>query len=197
MLWFVPRLFGLALWRVLFVSRNRNKLVVKGLGQVGDSGQQRDQDLLRPRLSALIQAVGCGVDVRVVNVIVYPSSNPVYDVELDSAASVEAVVRGFFKFTRRRDPVRKPRELEKVSMHHSVTPGTRVRISLLRVRKSFFFSLILVIHPCVFQYVLIQLVLPIEFPFAPRKWYFLGDFRELTYTALIRVYQWCLLSTVF
>ena len=74
------------------------------------------------------------MDFEVVNVVVFPSGNhPVYDVELCSPGAVEALVREFFKYTRRRDPVQRPAELDRVSIHHSVTPGTRVRIALLRV----------------------------------------------------------------
>ena len=112
-------------------SRNRTHLVVKGLP--GDSSHGPDQ--LRARLATLLQSINSTIGFSVLNVITYPSaSTPVYDVELDSAAAVSSLIREFFKFTRRQDPVRRPPGLERVSIYNSVTPGTRIRISLLRVR---------------------------------------------------------------
>ena len=64
----------------------------------------------------------------------YSSSSPIYDVELDSADSVDQLLIASFRFSRKKDPVRRPPELENVSVYHAVTAGTRIRISLLRVR---------------------------------------------------------------
>ena len=116
-------------------SRNRSHLVVKGLGQVGSSGAQRDQVALRSRMTSVLQLVGIRTQFSVLNVVVFPSAtSPVYDVEIEPVEAVDLLVREFFKFVRRQDPVRRPPELDRVSIHHSVTPGTRIRISLLRVR---------------------------------------------------------------
>ena len=107
---------------------------MKGLGTVGQADPPRDQGLLREKMTAVLEAVGRGFEVNVVNVIMFSSgSRPVYDVELDSVSVVDQIVREFYKFTRRRDPVQRPKELANVSIHHSVTSGTRVRIALLRV----------------------------------------------------------------
>ena len=107
-------------------------MIVKGLGRI-DGSNSRDQEGLRARVARVLGAIG-SVPVAVLKVVVYPPhSAPVYDCELSSAEAVSALVRDFYKFTRRRDPVRRPVELEGVSVYHSVTPGTRVRISLLRV----------------------------------------------------------------
>ena len=86
-------------------------------------------------MASLLALIDCTYPFVVKNVVVYPSRvSPVYEVVLDSSAAVEHLVKDFFKFTRRRDPVARPPELAKVSIHHSVTPGTRVRLALLRVR---------------------------------------------------------------
>ena len=82
-------------------------------------------------------------------VIVYPSKGkPVFEVVLDSAAGVEGLIREFYKYVRRKDPIARPPELSGVSIYHSVTIGTRIRISMLRV--SFFYLMLLFIH-CLFS----------------------------------------------
>ena len=113
-------------------------MIVKGLGSVLP-GQTRDPDLLKSRLTSVLSLYGVP-EFTVVSVISYPPpSNPVYDVTLGSADEVESILRESYKFSRRRDPVVRPPELKSVTLYHSVTPGTRVRISLLRVRVVFFF----------------------------------------------------------
>ena len=114
-------------------------MIVKGLGQVGSSsGSQRSPEVLRTRLKSVLDKIGVDEEFSVLNVILYPASSPVYDVELDSVVAVEALVRNFFKFTRRKDPVSRPPELDKVSVYHSVTTGTRIRLALLRVNNFYF-----------------------------------------------------------
>ena len=114
--------------------RNRTHVIVKGLGQVGSSGSQQDPRLLKSRLTSVLAHVGAQTAYTVVNVMVYSSSvYPVYDVQLDSLEAVGSLLKEFSKFTRRRDPVPRPAELQGVSLYRSVTTGTRVRVSLLRV----------------------------------------------------------------
>ena len=106
--------------------------MVKGLGS--SLGDVRGPEMLRSRFASLLALVGTAVPFVVRNVIVYPArGRPVYEVVLDSAAGVEALIKEFFKYTRRKDPIARPPELSGVSVFHSVTAGTRVRISLLRV----------------------------------------------------------------
>ena len=120
---------------MILVFRTQCRLVVKGLGVVGSSGSQRNPDLLKARLTSVLSLVGAPEPFSITNVIVYPTrGSPVYDVELASVESVNSIIREFSKYTRRRDPVRRPAELDRVSIYHSVTPGTRVRVSLMRVR---------------------------------------------------------------
>ena len=108
-------------------------MIVKGLGRVGGSG--RDSDVLKTRLAAVLALVGINLPYRILGVVVYSSGTaPVYDVELDSFVAVSALLKEYSKFTRRRDPVARPPELDRVSFYRSVTTGTRVRVSLLRVR---------------------------------------------------------------
>ena len=118
---------------ILF-SRVRAHVIIKGAGSLAGTGPQRDPDLQRATVGALLGLVAVDVPYSVVSVQTYAAhSNPVYDAELDSADAVSALIRSFSRYTRRRDPVRRPRELDGISLYHSVTPGTRVRIALLRV----------------------------------------------------------------
>ena len=81
------------------------------------------------------------------SVVTYSAkSAPVFNAELDSAEAVDAILREFSKFTRRSNPVKRPPELEDVALYHAVTPGTRIRISLLRV--SFTFKSLLLVLQC-------------------------------------------------
>ena len=120
---------------VLFDYSSKSNLIVKGLGQVGSSGNQRNPEVLRGRLRSVLALVGAPVPFEVDDVVVYSahSSHPVYNVKLSSAAAVDSILREFFNYTRRSNPVKRPAELDNVSLNHAVTPGTRIRISLLRV----------------------------------------------------------------
>ena len=83
--------------------------------------------------------VGSSTEFKVVSVVSYSAkSSPVFNAELDSEEAVDSILREFSKYTRRNNPVKRPAELETVSMHHAVTPGTRIRISLLRVSLFYF-----------------------------------------------------------
>ena len=113
--------------------------MVKGLGP---SGPHLDPASLRAKLASILRLIS-DCEFVVTNVFTYASpASPIYDVELDTTSAVETILRSFYRFTRRRDPVRRPPELDRVSIHHSVTPGTRVRISLMRVSLFFFFYFI-------------------------------------------------------
>ena len=95
---------------------------------------EQDQLALRTRLASVLSLVSSHPQFNVSNVITFSAgSSPVYSAELDSTEAVASLLRAFMRFTRRRDPVSRPADLEKVGLYHSVTIGTRVRISLLRV----------------------------------------------------------------
>ena len=105
---------------------------MKGLSAF--SAAQRSPEALRSRFASLLTLIGSNVPFVVNQVIVFPGKGrPVYEVVLDSSNGVESLVKEYFKYTRRKDPVSRPPELSGVSIFHSVTAGTRVRISLLRV----------------------------------------------------------------
>ena len=89
--------------------------------------------MLSSRISSVLALVGANVDVRVKSVVVFPGAKPVYKAELESAEVVKALLSGHSQYTRRRDPVARPQGLENVFLYTCVTPGTRIRISLLRV----------------------------------------------------------------
>ena len=133
---------------------------MKGLGQVGSSGSQQDPRLLKSRLTSVLNAVGLKAPFSVKNVISYSTpAAPVYDVELDSFESVSSLLKEFYKFTRRRDPVPRPSELDHVSLYRSVTTGTRVRVSLLRV--SFLISCLSMLY---FTYLYISVDIDVKRP---------------------------------
>ena len=120
--------------------RNLTFIVVKGLGRIGSSGAQSDSNLLKSRLASVLSLVSSEVKVNVESVVCFPGVKPVYKVDLGSSETVRALLFSFSRFTRRVDRVPFPSGLENVSIYNCVTPGTRVRISLLRVR---FFTLAL------------------------------------------------------
>ena len=114
------------------IDRHPSNVIIKGLGRVG-SGATRDLEVVKNRASAVLNEVGSGREFTVLGVIVYGSNNPVYNVELDSPESVSSLLSAFSRFTKRHQPVQRPQSLDGISLYHAVTPGTRVRISLLRV----------------------------------------------------------------
>ena len=117
-----------------FVSRNLSHIIVKGLGRIGSTGSQNDRELVKSRLWSVLGLVGTEVAFQVINVNVFPSgATPVYDVQLDSCEAVSSILGTFTKYTRRHEPVARPQGLEGVSLYNSVTVGTRIRLSLLRV----------------------------------------------------------------
>ena len=125
-----------------FISRSRNHIIIKGLKPEAGLVAQRNSPQLLAHLTLVLGAVGISSAFTVVSSITYSAgSSPVFDVELDSPASVDALLRGFYRFTRRSDPAQRPALLSGVSLYHAVTPGTRVRISLLRVIEVFFVCL--------------------------------------------------------
>ena len=117
-----------------FLFRARAHLIVKGLSGAPPGSQEG----LRSRLASVLASVGSDAAFVVNSVVVYPArGNPVYEVVLDTPLACERLIKDFFRFTRRRDPVSRPHELNGVAIYHSVTSGTRVRISLLRVSFEF------------------------------------------------------------
>ena len=117
-------------WSIFY--RHRSHIIVKGLGRIG-SGGPRDANVVKNRITSLLNEVGSTQEFTVEEVIVYGQGNPVYNVALSTEKSVTALLSAFSRFIRRRDPVPRPSSLDGVALHHAVTPGTRVRISLLRV----------------------------------------------------------------
>lgn len=117
---------------LLYFSRHRSHIILKGLGRVG-TGNQRDLEIVKTRVTAVLTEIGAGREFSVISVIVYGAGSPVYNAELNSEESVQSILSAFSRFTRRHQPVSRPQSLEGISLHRAVTVGTRVRISLLRV----------------------------------------------------------------
>ena len=131
------------LWGFVFSAfhcSNACFVVVKGLGRIGSSGAQSDQKTLKSRLSSVLSLVSSELRLNVRSVVCFPGAKPVYKVELGSAEVVRDLLFSFSRFTRRVDRVPFPAGLENVTMYNCVTPGTRIRISLLRVSSSGFQS---------------------------------------------------------
>lgn len=61
------------------------------------------------------------------------SRPPIYEVALEDDESADGLRKAFNRFTRKRNPVARPPELEGVDVFNSVTLATRVRIAVLRV----------------------------------------------------------------
>ena len=123
------------IWPIVpYVFRNLSHIIVKGLGRICSTGSQNDRELLKSRLWSVLGLVGTEIAFQVLNVNVFPSpTSPVYDVELDSAAAVGSILGTFTRYTRRHESVARPQGLDGVSLYNAVTPGTRIRLSLLRV----------------------------------------------------------------
>ena len=115
------------------ICSNMCFVVVKGLGRIGSSGTPSDQ-ALKSRLSSVLSLVSSELRINVKSVVCFPGAKPVYKVELGSAEVVRDLLFSFSCFTRQVDRVPFPPGLENVTVYHCVTPGTRIRISLLRVK---------------------------------------------------------------
>ena len=119
---------------LICVYRSKTSLIIRGLGRIGGAGSKPSTDVLKTRLTSVLSLVGVTRSFEVLDAIQFASAvAPVYSVRLCSFEAVDDLLREFSKFTRRREPVARPPELDNVALYHAVTPGTRIRISLLRV----------------------------------------------------------------
>ena len=113
-------------------------MIIKGIGPFGVAGSKPDSAYLIRKIAPILELVGSTTPFSVLAVSSLPSRGgpSVFDAQLDSNESVDSILIAFSRFVRRKDPVARPRGLEGVQLHHSVTVGTRVRISLMRVSVS-------------------------------------------------------------
>ena len=113
---------------------------MKKVGKIGGDDRQ-----IRSRLKHVLSCIDKGVKFEITDVKVRGTASssrpPIYEVCLDDVEAAEDLRKAFGRFTRKRNPVRCPPELEGVGVLNSVTLATRVRISVLRVRFFSFASL--------------------------------------------------------
>ena len=117
-------------------------IILKKVGKIGGDDRQ-----IRSRLKHVLKCIDKGVQFEVTDVRVRGTASssrpPIYEVCLDDAEAAEDLRRAFGRFTRKKNPVRRPPELDGVEVSNSVTLATRVRISVLRVSFLFLASLVL------------------------------------------------------
>ena len=103
------------------------------MGKIG-GGDRQVKNWLKHVLSCIDKGITFEIsDVRALG-SASSSQPPIYEVCLDNAEAAEDLRKSFARFTRKKNPVRCPPELEGVKIFNSVTLATRVRISVLRVR---------------------------------------------------------------
>ena len=139
----------------MFISRKLNCIVLKKVGKIGG-----DDSRVKSRLRHLLSRINPEVDFTISEVRVRGSSSlpPIYEVVLTEAEAAEDLRSSFKRFTRKKNPVARPPELDGVEVFNSVTLATRVRISILRV------SLLSFIRKCfliVFSYLWLYRFIPI------------------------------------
>lgn len=119
-------------FRVFFVfcCSKENCIILKNVGKIGG-----ESDRVRSRLRHILSCVDKGVDFRISDVRVRGSATmpPIYEIVLEDEESAGDLRKAFKRFSRPKNPVRRPAELEGVAIFNSVTLATRVRISILRV----------------------------------------------------------------
>ena len=122
-----------------------NFIVLKNVGRIGG-----DDSKVKARLSHILSTISRSIKFRISEVRTrgVGSRPPIYEVGLEDEESAVDLQEAFRRFSRKRDPVKRPPELDGVQVFNSATLATRVRVSILRVSWSFF----------VFSFSLVQLV---------------------------------------
>ena len=114
--------------------RRLSSIVLKKLGRIGG-----DEARVRNRLGHILSKINPDLEFSISSVRTHGSGSgpPIYEVILDDADAADTLRKSFAKFTRKKNPVACPPELDEVAVYNSVTLATRVRISILRVRFGF------------------------------------------------------------
>ena len=106
--------------------------MLKKIGKIGGDDRQ-----VRSRLKHVLTCIDKSIKFEIEDVRVLGSNSssqpPIYEIRLDSAEVAWSLRTAFSRFTRKKNPVRRPPELDGVEVYNSVTLATRVRISVLRV----------------------------------------------------------------
>ena len=125
-----------------------NFIILKNVGRIGG-----DDSKVKARLSHILSTISRSIKFRISEVRTrgVGSRPPIYEVGLEDEESAVDLQEAFRRFSRKRDPVKRPPELDGVQVFNSATLATRVRVSILRVSWSFFvfsFSLVQLICLC-------------------------------------------------
>ena len=117
---------------LLFDSRKLNVIILKKVGKIGGDDQK-----VRSRIKHILSCIDRSIRFEITEVKVRGSVSgsrpPIYEVFLSDEEPAEALRRAFSRYTRKKNPLRCPPELDGVEVCNSVTLATRVRISVLRV----------------------------------------------------------------
>ena len=107
-----------------------NCVILRNVGKIGG-----DESKVKSRIRHILSTVDKKLTFSIAEVRVRGTGPrpPIYEVVLEDSETAEALRRSFSRFTRKRSPISRPPELDGVEIFNSVTPATRVRISVLRV----------------------------------------------------------------
>lgn len=135
----------------LFCFSKQHFIILKNVGRIGG-----DAAKVKTRLGHILSVISKSVQFKIVEVRTKGTGSrpPIYEVILEDEDSAIELREAFKRFTRLRDPVSRPPELEGVQVFNSVTLATRVRVSILRVSPVFTF--------CPIFYLLIFLLSPVS-----------------------------------
>ena len=116
------------------------------MGKIGG-----DESQVKSRIRHILSTIDKKLKFSISEVRVHGTGPrpPIYEVVLDESESAKALRVSFSRFTRKKSPVSRPPELDGVELYNSITPATRVRISILRV--SLFFLVVLIFRHFVSQ----------------------------------------------
>ena len=116
--------------RLLPVYRKMNCVILRKVGKIGG-----DESQVKSRIRHILSTIDKKLTLSIAEVRVRGTGPrpPIYEVVLEDSETAEALRKSFSRFTRKRSPISRPPELDGVEIFNSVTPATRVRISVLRV----------------------------------------------------------------
>lgn len=117
------------LFFVLFSSK-QGSIILKKVGKIGGDERQ-----VKSRLRHILSSISKEIDFTIAEVKSRGASHlpPIYEVCLEDPESAVALRKAYTRYTRKKDPVSCPPELDGVEVYNSITLATRVRISILRV----------------------------------------------------------------
>ena len=105
-------------------------IILKKVGRIGG-----DEKQVKSRLRHILSAISKSIDFSIAEVKTRGAGHlpPIYEVCLEDPDSASALRKAYTRFTRKKDPVSRPPELDGVEVYNSISLATRVRISILRV----------------------------------------------------------------